>query len=210
MEIQTINNQDLSFEKVWLMFQESDKKLQRTEELLEKSWSETKEMLRQSALENDQKFQENEKRWKEIREELGGIGKSNGAIAEDFFFTALENKMQVGRFSFDEISRNFYKKRKNLQAQYDIVLYNHYKLLIVEVKYNFKSKYLREFHEGLKKFRLLYPEYERYKIYGAIAGMTFEKEVIEEAQEYGFMVITQNNQEMQLVNAPDFEPNEIK
>jgi len=179
----------LTFEDIKQMFRETDKKFQET----------------------DKRFQENEKRWKEIQEELGGIGKSNGQMAEDFFYDALAHSMKVGNLKYDYIMRNAHIKRNKIEGEYDIILYNEYKVLIVEVKYNFKYKYLRDFYsESLKNFTKLFPEYKGYKIYGAIAAFTFEKEVIKEAEEYGFYVITQHNDKMKVMNKKDFTPNEIK
>ncbi len=181
-----------TFEKVWQTINE-----------LAIQNKETERILKEKSLES-------EKRWKEIQEELGGIGKSNGAIAEDFFYSALEKSMSVAKLNFDYIDRNFNRKRNQIQAEYDIILYNDYKVLIVEVKYNFKKKYLLEFYQSLKKFKSLFPEYKDYKLFGAIAAMTFEKEVLDEAKDFGFFILTQNNQDVKILNDNDFEPNVIK
>jgi hypothetical protein len=72
-------------------------------------------------------------------------------------------------------------------------------------------KYLREFYSNkLKNFTKLYPEYKEYKIYGGIAALTYEKNVIEEAMDYGFFILSQNNDKLKLLNNKDFEPNEVK
>jgi len=118
--------------------------------------------------------------------------------------------MQIGKLKFDYIDRNFRRKRNNTEGQYDIILYNSYKVLIVEVKYNFKKRYLQDFYKNIKKFRILFPDYADYKIYGAIAGMTFEDEALEEAKTYGFYILSQNNQNIQVQNEKDFEPSEIR
>ena len=181
----------LTFEDIKQMFKETDLKFKET----------------------DLKFKETDRRFKEIQEELGGIGKSNGEIAEDFFYTGLSANMKIGRMEFDYIDRNYKRKhtKSNTEAQYDIILYNDYKVLIVEVKYNFREKYLRDFYNGgLKKFKTLFPQYSEYKVYGAIAAMTFEKNVVQEAENYGFYVFTQNNDNIKIINSDGFEPNVIK
>jgi hypothetical protein len=40
--------------------------------------------------------------------------------------------------------------------------------------------------------------------------MTFDEEVIKEAKEYGFYILTQNNQNLQILNDNGFEPQEFK
>ena len=225
----------VSFDDVWKMFQETDKMFKETDRKFEEIARRFKETVRQfketdrqfketdrqfketdrQFKETDRKFQETDKsitkRMKEIHEELGGIGKSNGEIAEDFFYTGLAHSMSLAGMNFDIIDRNYKRKRNNLEAEYDIILYNDYKVLIVEVKYRYKVWHLRLFfNERLKKFTSLFPQYKGYKIYGAIAGMTFEKGVIEEAKKFGFYIITQDNNRIQVINDKDFQPNEIK
>ena len=154
---------------------------------------------------------ETDKKFKEIFGELGGIGKSNGEIAEDFFATALEQNLQVGNLKFDFVDFNLRRKRKNTEAEYDIILYNNYKVLIIEIKYNFKMHHLKTFYtERMKKFRKLFPEYSKYKIYGGIAALTFDRNVIQEAKNYGFYVLKQNNDKIKVANKKDFEPSDIK
>ena len=171
-----------------LKFQDTDKKFQDT----------------------DKKFLETDKRWKEIQEELGGIGKSNGQVAEDFFYTSVKSNYKVGKMEFDYIDRNLKRETKTLKGEYDIILYNHFKVLIIEVKYNFRKKNLQEFYKNLKTFKSLFPNYKEYKVYGAVAFMTAEDGVIEEAQEFGYYIMTQNNESFTLLNEKDFEPNEVK
>jgi len=228
MKKQIENNEPLNFEKVWFMFQETDKKFQevalendkrnkaldkkfletdrefeKTRELLDKKFSETRVLFERQSIEYD-------KRFKDTNSEITGIGKSNGQVAEDFFYSALHNSLTVGNLKFDYIDRNKKRDRNNIEAEYDIVLFNEYKVLIVEVKYNFKQKYLRDFYKNLKNFRTLYPEYKEYKLYAAVAGMTFENNVCKEASEYGFYVLTQNNENIKILNELDFVPNQIK
>lgn len=173
-------------------FKETDNKFKETEKLLSEKFQETKELIKNISL------------------ELGGIGKSNGEIAEDFFYSGLSANLKIQKYEFDYIDRGLHRKRKNIEGEYDIILYNNYKVLVVEVKYNFKKRYLLKFYQNLKNFKALYPEYSHYKLFGAIAGMTFEKDTIDEAQEYGFFVLTQNNQSIGINNPDSFEPNEVK
>jgi hypothetical protein len=201
------STEGLTFEKVWLLFQETDKKFQESRQQL----IEIEKLLKENSLETEKRFKDTDKRCKEIQEELGGIGKSNGEIAEDFFCSALEYQLKVGKLEFDYIDRITRRKRNNLEAEYDIILYNNYKVLIIAVQYNFKLKYLRDFYtQKLKSFKKLYPEYKDFKIYGGIAAMTFEKNVKNEAMEYGFYILSQNNDKLKLLNPKDFEPSEIK
>ena len=175
------------------------------------SQRETEKLLSSKFQDTDRKFQETDRKFQEMMQELGGIGRSNGEIAEDFFYTALKKTMVVGELKFEYIDMNIKRKRNNTEAEYDIILYNHYKVLVIEVKYNFRKDQLRTFYEKrLKKFRTLFPEYKDYKLYGGVAALAFEKGVIEEAKKFGFFILTQNNENIKLANESGFEPNEIR
>ncbi len=210
------------FQETERRFQETDRIIkessQETDRIIKESSQETERIIKESTQVTDRKFQETARLVKELRDEskhlsgeVKGMGKSNGEYAEDFFYTALEKAMQVGKYKFDYISRNMHLKRKKLEGEYDIILYNDYKVLIVEVKYRFRMDYLRDFYEEkLKIFRALFPQYSNYKIYGAVAAFAFEKDVKKEAEKYGFYIFTQSNEKFKIANAKDFEPNEIK
>lgn len=211
------SSSELNADVIWQLFKETDKKFQETD----KQFRETDKQFR----ETDKKFQETDrmfketdkkldryaKEWDEIKKELGGIGKSNGEIAEEYFFSALDKSLKVGKMTFDYISRNLHRKKKLMEAEYDIVLWNDHKVIIIEVKYNFRMDQLHKFYKDkLKKFKSLFPEYKQFKVFGGIASMTISSEVAETASEYGFYVLTQYNEKVSLLNDPGFEPTEVK
>jgi len=193
---------DKKFQETDKKFQDTDKKFQDTD----KKFLETDKKF----LETDRKFEETSILVKNLSQELGGIGKSLGQIAEDFFYTAVKSTFKVGKMEFDYIDRNLLRETRTLKGEYDIILYNHYKVLIIEVKHNFRKKNLATFYKNLKNFKALFPNYKNYKVYGAIAFMTCEEGVQEEASDYGYFILSANNDKFQIINESDFEPNEIK
>ena len=189
-----------TFEKVWMMVQETSRNIEKMRLENDRRMQET-----------DRQMKETDRRIKEIHDELGGIGKSNGEIAEDFFYSALKQSMKINNMEFEEISRNLHHKRKNLEGEYDIILYNSYKILVVEVKYRFRYEYLYKFYtDKLKLFKSLFPQYKDHKLYGAIAAMSFEKGTKAEAEKYGFFVFTQSNEYFKVLNPEEFIPHEIR
>ena len=188
-------------------FNETDLKFKETDRILSEKFKETDLKFKETA----ENFKETDKKFKEVLGELGGIGNNNGAIAEDFFGTALANTMKVGDLEFESIDFNLRRKHKNTMAEYDIILYNETKVIVIEVKYHLQKEHLRKIYEGgLKKFRPLFPHYNKYKLYGAVAALSFEKGAIEEAEKYGFYVLTQNNKQFFIANSEGFQPKEFK
>ncbi len=93
-------------------FKETDERFKATNKLLTEKFKETDERFKAT----DEKFKATDKKFKDVFGDLGGIGKSNGEIAESFFSTALGQNMQIGKVKFDFIDFNTRRKRKNIEA----------------------------------------------------------------------------------------------
>lgn len=116
---------------------------------------------------------------KEMQRQLGGIGNTNGEFAENFFYSSLSNKMQLGGIKFDYIERNVKRRVRNLTDEFDIVLYNGDSLGLLEIKNTVKAANVTQLLQTkLQNFRTLNPEYANAKIYLGIGGFTFENESV--------------------------------
>ncbi|MDR0870355.1 MAG: hypothetical protein LBN39_06135 [Planctomycetaceae bacterium] len=169
------------------------------------------EWSRNMTAETDRQMKETDRRMKEtdrqigkllksqqeIRQELGGIGKSNGEYAEQFFVRALKHtfdpsrKMYMfGGREYFRIDNNWSATHDDIDEEYDIVLYNGDSVAVIEVKYKFKMHELKKFvNRKIPNFRLLYPSYADKAIYLGIAGFVFENGVIEEAKSRGIGIL---------------------
>jgi len=126
-----------------------------------------------------------------MQRQLGGIGNTNGEFAENFFYSSLQQKMELGGVKFDHIERNVKGRFRNLTDEFDIVLYNGDSVGILEVKNNVKSSNIKQLMTTkLQNFKTLNPGYADAKIYLGIAGFTFENvDVKKEAKAAGFAVL---------------------
>ena len=187
-----------TFEKVWLMMQKSDERFEkRMRELDQKHEKEREKDLAET---------------KALKKMIFGIGENLGKIAEDYFYHSISSDNTINGVKYDRAIRNFSIEEKNQNAEYDIVLINSNRLLIVEVKHKPHLNDIKKLtNKQLPFFKKFFPEYKNYKIYGAIAGMTFEENVIKAAKEKGLYLFTQNqnSKNMQILNEKDFIPNEF-
>ena len=153
------------------------------------------EDLAKSRKEREERDKEWNEKMKELRENIGGIGNSNGDVAEEFFYNGLERKMKVGEITFHSIEKNVNKKIKSLRLEdeFDIVLTNSDTILITEVKYKAIPDHVDELlDKKIPNFKKLFPIYKEFKIYGAIAGLSMPENTKRKAIEYGFFVLTQS------------------
>ncbi len=184
-------SQELSFEKVWLMFQETDKEFQKTRQLMD---------------ENARRSQETERKLDKLAKMYGGVAENNGAFAEEFFKRGLEKHSSLFGIEYNQVG-TLQKKTKKLQGQYDIVLYNGDAMVIIEVKYKLHPIDVEDFyHRKLPNFRPLYPEYSDKAVIGAVAGLSVPDDSIELAQKFGFLVLTQSGENITVVNETGFVP----
>ncbi len=174
----------LTFEKVWLMFQETDRRARETDDQIR----ETKELI------------------KRLSKYIGGLGMNVGEAAEEYFRGALENMTALAGIPIEQVE-SFRRKRGKLEGQYDVVLISNNTVVVVEVKHKLHSTDVLRFHDlKLPLFKVLYPEYAGRKILGAVAGMTIAEDAADKALEMGFLLLTQSGQKIQVLNPEGFAP----
>jgi hypothetical protein len=131
-------------------------------------------------------------KWEKLGEQIGGWANSHGSFAEEFFYNSFENGHQnfFGE-DFDEISKNLKTKKEKVQDEYDIVMFNHSSIAIVEVKFTVREKDIPKTLKKAETFRILFPEYKDFKIYLGLASLNFCKEMEDECIRKGIVVIKQ-------------------
>jgi len=164
-------------ESVWALLQEVAQSQKETDKQIQK--------VAQSQKETDRQM-------KELQKTVGGVTNNQGSFAEEYFFNSFENgKKNFFGEKFDEVVKNLSSFWQGLKDEYDIVLYNHASVAIIEVKY---KAHLNDIPTVLKKaetFRILFPHYKDFKIYLGLASMSFYPELEQECTEQGIAVIKQ-------------------
>jgi hypothetical protein len=201
----TLKNQPATPESVWAILhevaqlqketrfqmQETDRKMQETDRKMQETSLQMKETDRKMQ-ETDRQMKETDRKMQELQKTVGGISNNQGAFAEEYFFNSFENgnKNFFGE-KFNEISKHLKNRWQGLEDEYDIVLYNHASVAIIEVKY---KAHLNDIPVVLKKaetFRILFPHYKDSKIYLALASMSFFPELEQQCIEQGIAVVKQ-------------------
>ncbi len=197
----------LTFEKVWLMFQETDKKWQETD----RKWQETDKRIREANKQRpdwDKMIREMKENLDRTSRVVSGLGANIGESTEDFFYNALNNLTEIDGFKIQKVSRRLEACAKGLQGEFDAVLFcENDILIIVEVKHKLHPNDVTRFHENnIPVFRQLFTEYAGKTILGAVAGLAIASGAREKALEMGLLLLTQTNQQIRLLNPKGFEP----
>jgi len=135
---------------------------------------------------------------KAMQQEVGGMGKSNGAVAESYFVNSFTNSMQFAGQEYDNIDHHSRRssKRLNLKGEYDLVLYNCTSVVIIEIKYNARQKDVEKLLKKAPVFKQLFPQYANFDLYLGLAAFHFEEHTESDAMENGIAIIKQVGENM--------------
>jgi len=143
----------------------------------------------------DRQMKETDRRINALASELNGISKSNGDFAEEYFNSAFENENLIfAGMHFDYLKNDINvsnPKSGKRDEQFDIVLYNDESVAIIEIKYKASKNDIYDMIRKAEAFRNWFPEYADHKIYLGLAGMSFLKNTIKDAENKGIAIIRQ-------------------
>ena len=145
--------------------------------------------LREAQAKTEQVINQLTQSIKDTRSEVDGLGKSQGLVAEEFYANSLTAKPQIGKLKFDQVLTNLKIGKGHDQAQFDVVLINGNTAAIVEVKYRAQLKNLVQLDNQMIEFRNRLPAYEKFKLYGGIAGFNVNDAVVNAAHDKGYFVL---------------------
>ena len=184
-----VQNQTPTFDSVWVALQETDR-------MLKASSADFDKRLKESGADFDKRLKESgadfDRRMKELQKMVGGMANNHGSFAEEYFFNSFENgKQNFFGEKFDVIQKNLTHFWQGLKDEYDIVLYNHSSVAIIEVKYKAREDSIPKVLKKADTFRILFPHYKDFKIYLGLASMSFDSKMEDECIEQGIAVIKQ-------------------
>jgi hypothetical protein len=133
-----------------------------------------------------------EQEMKILHKTLGGIGNTQGDIAEDLFRRNFIPAMRESGIALDEcISPLGKTDRRDDGREYDIVGLNGDAAVVAEVKAQLRKSDVKWLLGKLPEFRRHFPVFGRKNLYGAVAGLSVKKEVEKFAEDCGLFVLTQ-------------------
>jgi len=159
----------------------TDEQMKRTDEQINR----TDEQMKRT----DEQMKRTDEKLERIGINLGNIGQNQGDVAEEFFFQSLIKDNRLGKIYFDDVVKNMEKHRGQIQEEYDLVMTNGDVIAVVEVKYKAHKNDLDKLDRKMKHFKQLFPIYQSFKQYGAIAAFHINNDAKEEALRRGYFVL---------------------
>jgi len=174
-------------------FAESDRLRIENEREIKEIFAESERQRKENERILNEKFAETDKMMKNLNKQLGGMGNSNGDVAESYFRNSFAKRMSFAGQKYESISQNLSRKvrKLNLQDEYDLVLYNCTSVVIIEIKYKADKDDIEDLLKKALTFKKLFPEYANFELYLGLAGFSVNKKVEKEAVKQGIAVIKQ-------------------
>ena len=219
---------EAGFQKVWEMFQETDRKFQETakrfretdEKLKEmfqetdKRFRETDEKLKEKFQETDRKIQETDKQLKEF---LKGLKKLEdtfitkwGRFMEVLVNSGASSALRAVGLSVDHSAKNVAQEMPNglgRGMEIDVLCWGEDIVVPIEVKTTLKVEDVDEHIERLGRFFECFPNFRGMKLYGAVAGLDFAGGSNRYAYKKGLYVLTlKGNKVVEVSNDGKFRP----
>ncbi|MFP3091292.1 hypothetical protein LQZ21_13300 [Treponema sp. TIM-1] len=182
----------LTFEKVWMMMQETDRQMQ-----------ETDRQMRELSQAADRRQEEAAKQIKELSKNIGGLNNSFGKWVEEMVSAKLWEKFKAIGYTFTQGGpRKFWEQDRTI-AQVDMFLENGDYAMPVEIKSELTQEDIDEHIERIEKVRKqLDKRGDQRKLVGAVAAMVVPEHVREYAQKRGLYVLVQSGDSVIVAEAP--------
>jgi hypothetical protein len=179
--------EQLTFEKVWAMFQETDKKFQET----------------------DKKFKETERLVQETTRTVGNLSNKLGIVVEHLVLSNIKEKFNALGYEFTKAGPSVLIEdhKKQIITQIDAMLENGEFALAIEVKTQLNVGHVDEHIERMEKLRRYADDRgDKRKFLGAVAGAIVADNVKEYALKKSLYVIRQSGDTVTIENPQGFEP----
>ena len=181
---QNKNTQQATPETVWALLQEVAASQKDTDRQIKE--------LTQSQKELTQSQKETDRQMKQLRQEIGGMAHNQGSFAEEYFFSAFDSgKRNFFGERFDSITKQLKGHWEGENDEYDIVMFNHESVAIVEVKYSANEGDIAQVKKKAGTFRVMFPGYAGFKIYLGLASMSFPEKLERKCTDEGIAAIKQ-------------------
>ncbi|MDR3302564.1 MAG: hypothetical protein LBT01_08595 [Spirochaetaceae bacterium] len=188
----------LTFEKVWAMFEQSDRRM-----------AETDRRMAESKAEHDRMIAELKESAKELNRQMGGLHQSFGDLTANLVAPNLPEKFRELGYTFTKCSceMKFKDSAGITLAEVDAWLENGDVVLAVEIKGKLLKRDVDDHLERMKVLHDYAKEHgDKRKLLGAVAGGITRKDARDYAVKSGFYVLEQSGDTLKIEMPKGFKP----
>ena len=154
--------------------------------------------------------EENRQQRREMNIKWGEMARKLGTITEDLVAPSIPRIINE-MFGLDVVFLGIRMKKKLQDGrikEYDAIAVAGEYVYVDETKSTLDSEDVKDFIEDIQGFRDFFPEYEKNKVVGILAGLYVDEGVIKYAEKAGFLVLAIGDALMEIKNTKGFKPKE--
>jgi hypothetical protein len=163
-----------------------------SQEYADRRAAETDQRNAEAKAEADRTMEDLKRQIKELGKQIGGLGNKFGSFTEGISLPSVR-QLLFDRFGVEDFMPGRRRRTGADTIELDalgVVGGERNEGYIVEIKSHLRSDALEQMRSTLARFRGIFTEYAHLKLYGIIVAADANKEVLEEARQSGFYVIT--------------------
>jgi hypothetical protein len=164
------------------------------------------ELFRASQAEADCSMAELEKTVDRTSKAVDSLTTRWGRFVEELVEPAVIKLFQAKGIDVKEVYPRARSKREHIAIEIDILAVDETELVLVECKSRLSKDDVDEFLEKLPKFKLAFPHYKNYQVYGAVAGIEIDRGVDRYAYKKGLFIIKPSGDTVAIINKDGFKP----
>ena len=212
-----MSQQPVTLEDIFALFRESERERLAFQESFQKSFQQSMEEHRRNLEEQRRNFEEEmagyrrqaEEEMADLRKTVANTNKQVGAISNRWgeFVENLVKPAAVRLLQERGIQVHFTAMNvDNGQIEIDILAENTNQVVAIEVKSFLEAKDVKKFIQTLEQFKVVFPKYKSYHLYGAMAGIKVGKKAESAVIEAGLFLIQPAGNTVTIVNDVSFRP----
>ncbi|KJR43026.1 hypothetical protein MCHI_001044 [Candidatus Magnetoovum chiemensis] len=200
-----IENNDKRFQELWELHRETDRKIQESNERIEK-------FMKESSVEQDKKLEKWKAEWKEevkqMNKKWGEISNKLGTIVEDLVYPSIGRiiKEKYGVVASGVYLRALKRLNDGREKEFDAYAITRDYVFLNSTKATLDSNDVKTFIADINDFRLFCPEYNDKPLIGILASLQVHNSVLAYAEKLGYMVLGVGFELMEVKNTEGFEP----
>ena len=197
------------FERTEAQFAEFQKEAERRNVEAERRSAEADrrraEADRRSA-EADRTMEELKKQVQATTEAVNNLTTRWGRFVEEMVEPAVVQLFQERGIDVTQTMSRLKSKRPGAAMEIDILAVNGSELVAVECKSRLSKDDVDDFLDRLQRFKLAFPQFRDFQVYGAVAGIEIDQGIDSYAYRRGLFVMKQSGETVKIINDVQFQP----
>jgi hypothetical protein len=198
--------ESITLADIYALFQASQAEADRRFAEADRRAAEANRLAAEQAAEADRRLQQLEKVAANTSREVAGLTTRWGQFVENLVEPAVVRLFQARGIQVKETAQRKISNRLEAPMEIDIWAVDGDVAVAIEVKSRLSRGDVDGFLDTLSPFRLAFPHYGDYRIYGAVAAIEIDRGVDRYAYQRGLWVIKQTGDTVTLANDADFQP----